>query len=802
MIDIQRRQILVDGVPRIVMAGEVHYFRVPREEWAQRIALLKEAGCTAVASYIPWLVHELPDGTIDVSGRTRPERDVAAFIDLCAEAGLWFIARPGPFIMAELKNEGLPFRLYTDHPEIVPVGWDAAPAPTRTVDYLAPAYLAECRRWFDAVLPPIAQRLQPRGGNVIALQLDNEIGMLAWVSNTPDLTDHLLADLRRWVRERHGEDVAGRYPVDLDDDAAWAAAVRSPEEKWAAALRLDLGTFMRDRFARYVRALREMAEANGIEGVPFVINIHGTAGGDGAPFPIGISQLVETYARVPGMLSGSDHYMGDMTLSTTTDLYVLNAFMAAVHDEDQPITSMEFEAGTGDYGGGTEMLYDPSSVELKTRLSLAQGNRLINYYLFAGGINGPLDEPVGDGNDRISFTGERHGTAAPVGPEGQRGLTYEPTRRTVHAVTAMEPWLARMDEEHDNVQLGFVLDSYMTEYHYPGSAAMRDVVEDLQAHRGAGPRKARGRSLLLDGYRFGAVDLQHDDPAPGGVVALAVGRHLAAEVQRRLVRHVEAGGGLLLLGPLPHLDLEGRPCTVLADALGLRPGEVHRESAHTYPSVVTHGWAAPWAETRVGWWQELHAVRGDVVLTDTAGKVCGLDVPLGEGRAVVLAAELLPSTHVFGRALRQLGAYPGLRLRSDVPGVYATTTATTDGQRLLHLLNVSGYRPSVRLGLEGRDLHEGAALTVPPRSGFMLPLGLDLPWGRVEWANAEIRSAGKDSVAFGPGLGHADDDTGTVVVLRTDREVPETDAYTVERDGATVRVASRPGAGPLEVTPA
>ncbi|MGZ4744815.1 MAG: beta-galactosidase [Oryzihumus sp.] len=802
MIEIQRRQILVDGVPRIVMAGEIHYFRVPREEWPQRIALLKEAGCTAVASYIPWLVHELPDGRIDVTGETRPERDVAAFIDLCAQEGLWFIARPGPFIMAELKNEGLPFRLYDEHPEIVPVGWDGKPATTRTVDYLAPAYLAECRRWFDAVLPPIAQRLQPNGGNVIAVQLDNEVGMLAWVSNTPDLTDHLLDDLRRWVREHHGAAVSDRYPVDLDDDAAWAAAVRSPEEKWAGALRLDLGTFMRDRFARYVQALREMAEANGVQGVPFVINIHGTAGGDGAPFPIGISQLVQTYARVPGMLSGSDHYMGDMTLSTTTDLYVLNAFMAAVHDEDQPITSMEFEAGTGDYGGGTEMLYDPATVDLKTRLSLAQGNRLINYYLFAGGINGPLDQPVGDGNDRISFTGERHGTAAPVGPEGQKGLTFEATARAVHAVNALEPWLARMDEEHDAVQLGFVLDSYMTEYHHPDSAVMRDVVEDLSAHRGAGQRKALGRSLLLDGYRFGAVDLQHDDPRPGGVVALAVGRHMAPDVQRRLVAHVEGGGGLLLLGPLPRLDLEGRPCTVLADALGVRPGEVVRESAHTYPSVVTHGWAAPWAETRVGWWQELHPVRGDVVLTDTTGRVCGVDVPLGAGRAVVLSAEVLPSTHLFGRALRRLGAHPGLRVESSVPGVYATTTADTDGHRLVHLLNITGYTPSVRLALDGQDLHDGQDLVLPPRSGFMLPLGLDLPWARIEWANAEIRSAGEDSVAFGPGLGHAGNPTATVVVLRTDREVPETDAYTVERDGGTVRVVSRPGAGPLEVTPA
>ena len=197
--------------------------------------------------------------------------------------------------------------------------------------------------------------------------------------------------------------------------------------------------------------------------------------------------------------------MGDMTLNTTTDLYVINAFMDAVHGPGQPTTSLEFEAGSGDYGGGVDNQYDPSTVDLKTRRSLAQGNRMINYYLFAGGINPPLEEPVGDGNDRISFTGERHGTAAPVGPEGQKGMTYAATARTVHAVRLHERWLSRMEEDHDGVQLGLVLDSYATEYHHPDSAVMTEVVEDLRPPpRGrpaprAGPLDAAGRLPLRGG---------------------------------------------------------------------------------------------------------------------------------------------------------------------------------------------------------------------------------------------------------------------------------------------------------------
>ncbi|MGA8115091.1 MAG: beta-galactosidase [Actinocatenispora sp.] len=794
MIELRRRQILVDGAPRIVMCGEVHYFRVARDEWPARVRALKEAGCTAVASYIPWLVHELPDGSIDVTGTSRPERDVAAFIDLCRDEGLWFVARPGPFVMAELKNEGLPYRIYTEHPEIVPVGWDGRPAPTRTVDYLAPAFLDEVHRWYDAVMPIIAERLQPFGGNVIAVQLDNEVGMLAWVSNSPDLTDDLLADLLHWLHAEYGAGLADRYPVDLSDAPAWAAAVRSPGEEWAATLRVDLGHFMRNRFSRYVTTLRGYAEAAGVHDVPFLVNIHGTDGGDGAPFPIGISQLVETYAGTVGMIGGSDHYVGDMTLGTTTDLYVMNAFLDAVNGPDQPNTSLEFEAGSGDYSGGLDLQYDPSTVDLKTRLFVAQGNRIINYYLFAGGINPPLDEAVGDGNDRISFTGERHGTAAPIGPEGQRGPTYAPTARAVAAVNANEPWLARMREEHDDLSLAFLPDAYLTEYHHPDSAVMSAVVQDLTAHRGAGPRKALARSLLLAGYRFGAVDLQRAAPDTR-VLALATGVHLDEAVQRRLLTHLDGGGGLLLLGRLPVRDLYGRPCTLLADALGLRPGRLVHGTDRYYPSLRAHSWAtaarpagslpAAWPETRVGWLEQLVHGDGEPVLTDVADDgVCGIEVTRGAGRAVVLTAELPSDPALFRAAAERLGVTAGLRHDASVPGVFTTSTVAEDGSRLLHLLNVSGYPAALRLSSDGRPLFDGRVLTLAPRSGRMLPVGLRLPAATVAWSTAEITAATDRSVSVDL---RQDEE---VVVLETDREVRAEGADT-HRDAGRVTVTAR-----------
>lgn len=122
-VRLSRRRILVDGEPVLMMSGEVHYFRLHREDWASRLDLLVAAGCDTVATYMPWLVHELADGSVDLVGASSEYRDLAGFLDLAASKALRVIARPGPFVMAELKNEGLPFSVYDRMDPLL--GWDA-----------------------------------------------------------------------------------------------------------------------------------------------------------------------------------------------------------------------------------------------------------------------------------------------------------------------------------------------------------------------------------------------------------------------------------------------------------------------------------------------------------------------------------------------------------------------------------------------------------------------------------------------------------------------------------------------------
>ena len=199
-------------------------------------------------------------------------------------------------------------------------------------------------------------------------------------------------------------------------------------------------------------------------------------------------------------------------------------------------------------------------------------------------------------------------------------------------------------------------------------------------------------------------------------------------------------------------------------------------------------------EVRVSWRQRLVPTDGaeaDVVLTDVDGAVCGVSVAAGSGRAVVLAAGLPSDPALVERALAHLGQHAAVRVDAPWPGILATTTATADGQRALHLINHSSVDMLVSVEVAGASLPAAGALSLPARSGHVLPLGLDVAGHRVVWASAEITSHSPGQVDFAPGL---DPDGRTTVLLAPGTTVLDDASYAVD-DGPddTVRVTGGPG---------
>ncbi|MDI3389787.1 beta-galactosidase [Streptomyces sp. B-S-A8] len=146
----------LDGRPVRLLSGALHYFRVHEAQWGHRLAMLRAMGLNCVETYVPWNLHEPRPGEY---------RDMAAlgrFLDAVAQAGLWAIVRPGPYICAEWENGGLPHWLTG------PLG-----GRIRTRDA---EFVTRVEDWFGVLLPQVVERQLDRGGPVIMVQVENEYG--------------------------------------------------------------------------------------------------------------------------------------------------------------------------------------------------------------------------------------------------------------------------------------------------------------------------------------------------------------------------------------------------------------------------------------------------------------------------------------------------------------------------------------------------------------------------------------------------------------------------------------------------
>lgn len=161
IIELAEDQLLLDGVPSVVLCSSVFPFRIPRSQWDHRLQLVQESGYGMIDVYVHWGFHEQVPGQIDLES---PQRDLRHFLALAKARGLTVMARPGPYICSETDGGGLPWWLHGDRP--------GAAAALRTTD---PDYLAAVDRWFGAVMPVLADAQVTRGGAVALVQIENEL---------------------------------------------------------------------------------------------------------------------------------------------------------------------------------------------------------------------------------------------------------------------------------------------------------------------------------------------------------------------------------------------------------------------------------------------------------------------------------------------------------------------------------------------------------------------------------------------------------------------------------------------------
>jgi len=155
---IEGGHFVLDGEPFQIISGEMHYTRIPREYWRDRLKKARAMGLNTVSTYIFWNAHEPHPGVYDFSGSL----DVAEFIRMAQAEGLYVILRPGPYSCAEWDLGGFPAWLLAD-PNIV----------LRSTDE---KFMAPAERWIKRLGQELAPLQLARGGPILAVQVENEYG--------------------------------------------------------------------------------------------------------------------------------------------------------------------------------------------------------------------------------------------------------------------------------------------------------------------------------------------------------------------------------------------------------------------------------------------------------------------------------------------------------------------------------------------------------------------------------------------------------------------------------------------------
>lgn len=149
---------MLDGKPFQMISGEMHYPRVPREAWRQRMQMAKAMGLNTIGTYVFWNLHEPQKDVYDFSGNN----DIAAFVKTAQEEGLFVILRPSPYVCAEWEFGGYPYWLQNEKGLVV-----------RSTEK---QYLAEYKNYIMAVGKQLAPLQISHGGNILMVQVENEYG--------------------------------------------------------------------------------------------------------------------------------------------------------------------------------------------------------------------------------------------------------------------------------------------------------------------------------------------------------------------------------------------------------------------------------------------------------------------------------------------------------------------------------------------------------------------------------------------------------------------------------------------------
>ena len=149
------KSLIIDGHRVCPVMGEIHYSRVPQDEWQREVRKMREGGVTIIATYIFWNHIEEQEGIFRWDG----QRDLRRFLEVCKQEQMPVVLRLGPFCHGEVRNGGIPDWMF------------AKGCKLREANSV---FLGFAERLYRQIFTQVQGLQWKDGGPVVAAQFDNE----------------------------------------------------------------------------------------------------------------------------------------------------------------------------------------------------------------------------------------------------------------------------------------------------------------------------------------------------------------------------------------------------------------------------------------------------------------------------------------------------------------------------------------------------------------------------------------------------------------------------------------------------
>ncbi len=168
----------IDGRRVWIVGAGIEYARVHPDAWADRIAAARQAGFNTIATSCPWLLHEPRKGRFSFT----EWGDVRRFVELCGQAGMWVLLRPGPYVGNGYDAGGLP-------------SW-IVETPGIRLRQASEPFLERVSVYFRKLLAELTDLQVTGGGPILLVQSEH-----AWLCANDKQAEKYLLEITRYIRE-------------------------------------------------------------------------------------------------------------------------------------------------------------------------------------------------------------------------------------------------------------------------------------------------------------------------------------------------------------------------------------------------------------------------------------------------------------------------------------------------------------------------------------------------------------------------------------------------------------------------